>query len=507
MLARTLWLLLALVAGCRSGGEVPAREVALPNVVVLYADDLGFGDLGCYNVNSKIPTPNLDRLARQGMRFTDAHSSSGICTPSRYALLTGQHHWREFHEIVNAFGPSKLAGDRLTMPEMMQASGYRTACIGKWHLGWGWQAIKRPGAKPQKAKGFAAGDFDWSAAIPGGPLAHGFDSYFGDDVPNFPPYTWIENDRVVTAPTVPYAPNPKPPEGHHEGRPGPMAKGWRLDGVMPELTRRAVDWVHEQKGQQQPFFLYFPFTSPHAPIVPSPEFVGSSDAGPYGDFVAQTDATVGAVLDALDEAGLADNTLVVFSSDNGPEAYAYERMRKFGHRSPGELRGLKRDVWEGGHRVPMIVRWPSVVAAQGVSRAMVSQVDLMATLASIVRFELPANAGEDSFDLLPLWRREVASVREFLVHNTYAKKWGIRRGKWLLLDQKDGTHNRTPKWVRDGYAPNEQAVMLCDLSKDQGQRVNLAAQHPELCAELRELLVRVRDNGHSAPRLGKVDLR
>ena len=473
----------------------------LPNIVILYADDLGYGDVGCYNEHSKIPTPHLDQLARQGMRFTDGHSSSGICTPSRYALLTGRHHWRKFHGIVQAFGPSVFDDARLTMPEMLQRRGYRTACIGKWHLGWDWSGAKKQGAKQQKGKGFAADQFDWSQPVPDGPLAHGFDYYFGDDVPNFPPYTWIENDHVVTAPTVPYVASPKPPEGSHEGRPGPMAEGWQLDAVMPELTRRAVSYVHGQKDADQPFFLYVPFTSPHAPIVPAPSHVGSSEAGPYGDFVAQTDATVGAVLQALEDAGLADDTLVVFTSDNGPEHYAYERMRKFDHNSSGGLRGLKRDVWEGGHRVPMIVRWPDVVEANQTSDALVGQVDLMATMASLVGFELPQDQAEDSFNLMPLWLDEVDRVRDFLVHNTSAKKWGIRRGKWLLIDHQDGTHTRVPKWLRERYPANDQDVMLCDLEKDLEQKINLAGQHPDVVDELRALLTDVRERGHSAPRL------
>ncbi|MFK7740101.1 MAG: arylsulfatase [Planctomycetota bacterium] len=459
---------------------------------MLYADDLGYGDLGCYSDASKIPTPHLDRLASEGMRFSDAHSSSGICTPSRYALLTGRHHWRKFHGISMPFGQPMLDADRLTLPEMLQARGYRTACIGKWHLGWDWAAIKKPGRRPMPRTGYRAKDFDWSRPIPGGPLANGFDSYFGDDVPNFPPYAWIENDRVVVAPTVPYAPAPIPPEGQHEGRPGPMVAGWRLDGVMPELTRRAVKWLGQQKGSEEPFFLFFPFTSPHAPIVPAKEFVGASEAGPYGDFVVQSDAAVGAVLQALDDAGLRDNTIVVFSADNGPEAYAYERMRTTGHSSPGELRGLKRDVWEGGHRVPMIVRWPEVVSAGSESDALVSQCDLMATFASIAGATLPMGTAEDSFDLEPLWRGNDESVREFLVHNTFKNKWGVRRGRWLLLLQKGGYHNRTPKWVHDRFLPLDGDVFLCDLAKDLAQTRDVSAQHPDVVAELRSLLVALR---------------
>ena len=499
MRALTLSLLTLLLAGC--GSTPPAATTRRPpNIVILYADDLGYGDLGCYNADSKIPTPHLDRLASEGLLCRDAHSSSGICTPSRYALLTGRHHWRKFHDIVGSFGGPKIDDARLTLPEMLQQRGYATACIGKWHLGWQWRALKKPGRKAQKGKGYAADDFDWSKPIPGGPTAHGFDHYFGDDVPNFPPYTWIEDDRVVTPPSVPYRPEPMPPEGHHEGRAGPMAEGWRLDAVMPELTKRAVAWLRE-RGDDQPFFLYFPFTSPHAPIVPTAEWLGRSGAGPFGDFVAQTDATVGAVLQALEQTGHADDTLVIFTADNGPEAYAYARMQKFDHKSPGALRGVKRDVWEGGHRVPMIVRWPGVVEAGRATDALVSQCDLMATIANAVGYALPDDAAEDSFDQTPLLVDGRDDVRPYVVHNTYKKKWGIRRGNWLLLAQKDGYHNRTPQWARDAYPDNQHDVMLCDLAADLEQRDNLCAQHPELVAELQQLLASLRERGHSAPRL------
>jgi arylsulfatase A len=235
--------------------------------------------------------------------------------------------------------------------------------------------------------------------------------------------------------------------------------------------------------------------------VPAKSHQGASEAGPFGDFVAQSDATVGAVMAALDAAGLTNDTLVVFSSDNGPEHYAYERMRKFAHRSSGPLRGLKRDVWEGGHRVPMIVRWPGVVDANTKSDALLGQVDLMATIASIVGFDLPKDQAEDSFNQLPVLVGEQHSVRDFLVHNTFAKKWGMRRGKWLLLSQSDGTHSRVPKWVAQDYAANPHDVMLCNLEDDLGQRVNLSEQHPEVVLELQALLAHVRERGHSAPRL------
>ncbi|MEZ5963542.1 MAG: arylsulfatase [Planctomycetota bacterium] len=480
-----------------------------PNVVILYADDMGYGDLAAQNPDSKIPTPNLDRLVREGMRFTDAHSSSGICTPSRYALLTGQHHWRRFHEIVGSFGASVIPRQRLTMPAMFARHGYHTACIGKWHLGWDWRAIMREGAHETvvdgKKRGYPADAFDWSKPIPDGPLAHGFDHYFGDDVPNFPPYAWIEDDRVLTAPTLPFRADPTPGEGVAECRPGPMVEGWKLDDVMPRLTDAAVEWLRGRKDSASPFFLYFPWTSPHAPIVPSAAFAGKSKAGPYGDYVVESDTCAGRILDALDELDLAGDTIVVFTADNGPEHYAHERVRRFEHRSMGPLRGLKRDVWEGGHRVPFVVRWPGKVHAGSVCDALVGQVDLMATFAAVLGHALPDDAAEDSFDCLALWRGEVAQVREFLVHNTYADRWAIRRGRWVLLEPADGTHTRVPPWFADaeGYEPLAGKTALFDLTEDLGQRRDVVAEHAEVARDLHELLQRVRQQGHSAPRLAK----
>lgn len=482
-----------------------------PNIVIIYADDMGYGDLAIQNPESKIPTPHLDQLARDGMWFMDAHSSSGICTPSRYALLTGRYHWRKFHGIVNAFGGSVFDAERLTLPEILKTKGYRTACIGKWHLGWNWDAIKRPEAKQKKLGkrnvGYAPDAFDWSKPIHNGPLAHGFDYYFGDDVPNFPPYTWIENDRVLIPPTKPYVPDPKPMEGSPEGRPGPMAEGWHQDQVMPRLTEKVVEWIGKQKGSEQPFFLYFPWTSPHAPIVPTKAFQGTTKAGGYGDFVHQSDWSAGQVLKALDKNGFRDNTLVIFTSDNGPERYAYDRIRNVEHRSMGPLRGLKRDIWEGGHRVPFVARWPGVIKPGRVTDALVSQIDLMATVASIVGYELPDNAAEDSHDLLPLLRGEsgVTNVRDVHIHNTRANHYAIRQGDWVLIDAKSGGVSKVPKWFDEanGYEANPHKEALYNLRQDIAERKNLIVERPKKAAELQTLLQQIHQQGYSAPRLKK----
>ncbi len=476
------------------------RAETLPNIVILYADDMGFGDLAIQNPESKIPTPHLDRLAREGTRFTNAHSSSGICTPSRYALLHGRYHWRKFHGIVNSFDQPVLDDARTTLAELLRAKGYKTACIGKWHLGWDWNAIKRPGAKPGGKTGFAPEAFDWSKPIPGGPLAHGFDTYFGDDVPNFPPYAWFENDRVITPPAVPLSTPPKTAEGNWEARPGPSVRDWDFWAVMPRLTEKAVEWIGRQK-KDEPFFLFFPFTSPHAPIVPAQEFAGKSQANGYGDFVVQTDDTAGRVLKALADGGFAENTLVIFTADNGPERYAYERVRNSGHRSMGPWRGLKRDLWEGGHRVPTVVRWPGVVPAGRVSGELLSQIDLFATIAALTGADVPGGSGEDSVNQLPLLKGEAGSARTSLVHNTNPNGYAIRSGDWVLIDAKTGGISAVPAWFDEsnGYTGHPHPGELYNLREDPVQKKNLFAAMPEKVSALRAELAAIKSKGGTAP--------
>jgi len=492
-------LLLVLLLACARALNPGAQAAARPNIVILYADDMGYGDLGAQNPGSKIPTPHLDRLAGQGLRCTDAHSSSGICTPSRYALLTGRFHWRKFHDIVNSFGAPALDGAELTLPELLKTRGYRTACIGKWHLGWNWRDIRKADAPaPDPKLGESPAAFDWSRPVTGGPLSHGFDDYYGDDVPNFPPYAWMEGDRVITPPTVPLALAGKPAEGGWEARPGPMVEGWDFHAVGPALARRTVEWIKQQRGREEPFFLYVPFNSPHAPIVPLAEFAGTSQAGGYGDFMRQTDEQAGRILEALDEAGFAGRTLVIFTADNGPEGYAHERVRTHGHRSAGPLRGLKRDLYEGGHRVPFIVRWPGVVAPGTVSDALISQVDLMATLAAVAGCELPPDSAHDSYNLLPVWKEGAPSPRRSIVHNTNKGAYALRHDQWVLIAAPSGTHTGVPAWFADADglpAAHGQPGELFDLSQDLGQRRNLHAENPGVVAELTTLLAKIRARG------------
>ncbi len=484
-----------------ASGATPDGSSTRPNVLVLYADDMGYGDLGANNPKSKIPTPHLDQLAASGMRFTDGHSSSGICTPSRYALLTGRHHWRDFHGIAGAFDGSFFKPGQLTMAAMLRQKGYATACIGKWHLGFDWDAIRKPGFEKNAVSHEA---YDWSKPFPGGPLSVGFDHYFGDNVINFPPYAWIMDDRIPVPPDMTLKKVPlAPKEGSWECRDGPGRSDWDFYKVLPTLTEKGEAYIRSRKGKAEPFFLYFPLPSPHAPIIPNDEFDGKSKAGPYGDFVVQTDDSCGRLLTALRESGLESNTIVIFSADNGPENYAYARDAKFDHWSAAPFRGLKRDIYEGGHHVPFLIRWPGVTKPGAVTDALIGQVDLMATLAAALDFKLPADAAADSHNFLPWLKGEQkSSPRVSMVHNTSAKKYAFRHGDWLLVDDSTGAARLAPaEWNnKHKYEPEDkQQVELYNLKEDIGQRHNLAEKHPDKVKELQAALAKTREEPRSAP--------
>ncbi|MEN8250348.1 MAG: arylsulfatase [Bacteroidota bacterium] len=483
-----------------------------PNIVIIYADDMGYGDLNCQNPNSKIPTPNLDQLASEGMRFTDAHSSSGICSPSRFALLTGTYHWRRQHGIVNSFGTPFFKDTDITLPQILKTKGYTTACIGKWHLGWDWELKNTPSGEVMQwgamRKFYLPEEIEWNKPITGGPLDRGFDYYFGDGTINFPPYAWVENDRIIEMPTEVMDINNTgydTKEGNWEFRPGPKMKGWNPYEVLPTLTKKAVEWINK-RNENEPFFLYFPLPSPHAPIIPNDEFDGKSQAGGYGDFMVQTDWVAGQVLKAIKEKGLEDNTIIIFSADNGTEAYAWERAEKYGHFSMGNFRGLKRDVWEGGHHVPFIIKWPGQVEANSISNEVISQIDIMATLANITGIDLPETAAPDSYDLSALIKGEEyrSPLREATIHNTYAGKWGVRKGDWLYINDKSGGHRELPESFKKltGYTDFDTQGVLFNMKNDSEQRVNLYENYPEKIVEMDSLL-QVYRNTSSSVKLSK----
>lgn len=498
---RLLAFIFLITASC-----LAATEPSRPNIVFVLADDLGYGDLGCYNKDSKIPTPNLDRLARDGTRFTDAHAPTSVCSPTRYAILTGRYSWRTRLQrgVLGPWDKPLIAAGRLTVAKLLQQHGYTTACIGKWHLGLNWQT--KDGMPPSAGAKSPMSNVDFTKPIADAPITRGFDHYFGTIVPNYPPYCFVENDHTVGIPSV-----REGTRGEQFNIPGPMLPGWKLADILPELTRHAVTWIEDTAKTKKPFFLYLPLTSPHFPVVPSPEFVGKSQAGAYGDFVFQTDWTVGQVLDALKRAGVADNTLVIFTSDNGPEVVeinpgAYERVPLFHHYSMGPLRGAKRDAWEGGHRVPFLARWPGKIKAGAVSDETMCHVDFMATVAAILGAKLPDNAAEDSVNVLPvlLGGKLSEPAREATVHHSGGGKFAIRKGEWVLIDAPSGDDNGArgePQWLKDerGYTKHDQPGELFNVHDDLAERHNYFAEKPELVRELKTLLEKYKADGRSTP--------
>ena len=483
-----------------------AGPPAKPNIVYILADDLGYGDVGCYNAASKIPTPFLDRLAAEGIRFTDAHAPDAVCTPTRYGLLTGRYCFRSRLKsgVLPPWGAQLIERNRLTVAELLGRQGYATACIGKWHLGWAWPT--RDGRPPRSTDGL--GNIDFTRPISGGPRTLGFDTYFGVDLPNYPPYCFIDEDRTVGVPSV-----AAPMERGGFNRPGPMVPGWKLVEILPELTRRAVGYIEQSARTRpdRPFFLYFALTAPHYPVVPAPEFRGHSQAGEYGDFVAQVDGTVGQVLAALSRANLAEKTLVIFTSDNGPECVevepgAYERIKSYGHRSMDGLRGVKRDAWEGGHRVPFLARWPGDIPPGAVSDEIICHTDLMATCAALLGVTLPPDAGVDSCDMVPALRGRKLDrpLRGATVLHSGSGKFAIRQGPWVLIDARTGDDNGEqgePPWFKRerGYTANTAAGELYDLREDLPERTNLYDQKPEIVARLKALLEKYKSEGRSTP--------
>ncbi|MBL9200006.1 MAG: sulfatase-like hydrolase/transferase, partial [Opitutaceae bacterium] len=334
-----------------------AAGARAPNIVFMLADDFGVGDVRALHPANKIATPALDRLVREGMSFTDAHSASAVCTPTRYALLTGRYAWRTRLQewVIAVYEPPLIAAERPTVASFLRARGYSTACIGKWHLGWEWPG-PQPGRMTEVRNSQKELTWDFARPIAAGPTTRGFDTYFGVDLPNFPPFSFIENDRVVTPPTSRYAVDPAQgvvlPQLFAAG---PAAPGWRFDEIMPELTRRAVAHIRERAKSGQPFFLYFPMTSPHEPVSPSAAWRGKSGIAPVADFVMETDWAAGEVMRAIDEAGVGADTLVIFAADNGHSGYTgWDKLVAAGHHASGPYRGFKGDVWEGGHRVPLV---------------------------------------------------------------------------------------------------------------------------------------------------------
>ncbi|MEQ1860988.1 MAG: arylsulfatase [Chthoniobacteraceae bacterium] len=513
--------LLSAAPGALHAADSPATPAGKPNIVVILADDLGYGDVGCYNSESKVATPNLDRLASEGMRFTDAHSPSTVCTPSRYSLLTGRMCFRTGYRggvFTGVGGPGLIEKERLTLPGMLRDQGYATACVGKWHVGMTFQTRDGTAAHAAKIDDAVTGSarevtrvklVDFTKPIADGPVHRGFDYFFGTACCPTTDwlYAFIENDRVP----VPLDASALPRHPYSaDCRRGLVAPGFDHETVDLVFLEKSKAWIeqHVRRDPAKPFFLYHAMQAVHLPSFAAPAFQGRTKAGPHGDFIAELDHIVGELMATLQKLGVAENTLIIFSSDNGPETTSVVHMRAdFQHDGARPWRGVKRDNWEGGHRVPLIVRWPQRVAAGGVSDATVCLTDIMATCAAITGAKLPANSAEDSFSFLHLLTGvpDGRPKRDYTIHQTIKLDLAIRRGDWKYLDHRgSGGNNYDNRELKPFALPDTAPgapAQLFNLRADPGETTNLHFQHPEIVKELKALLDESKATGRSASRL------
>ncbi len=453
-----------------------------PNIVYILCDDLGWGDLECFNKDSGIPTPNANKLASEGIRFVDMHSPSSVCTPTRYGILTGRYCWRSRLKsgVLDGRGSNLIEPGRLTVASMLKAQGYHTAAIGKWHLGF---QDHQP--------------VDYAKPLTPGPNDHGFDYFFGIPASlDFEPYLFVENNKPVEAPTA-------KTEGKNDPRgvfwrAGDIAPSFTMEGCLPTLADKAVAYLKERAAASpsQPFFLYFPLTGPHTPWMPTKEWRGKSKAGIYGDFVAQVDALLGRISATLEQTGQARNTLLVFTSDNGAH-WTPDDKAKFPHRANANWRGMKADIHDAGHRIPLIARWPGQIKGGQVSRQLGCLTDLMATAAEVVGFTLPGGAGEDSFSWLPAatGSKPKTALRDTIVHHSSQGMFAIRRGDWKLCLGRGSGGFSAPQKIEP--KPGEPEGELYNLAADSGETDNVYLKHPDVVAELTARLNRYKVEGRS----------
>ncbi len=490
-------------------------EPRSPNIIIILADDLGYGDVSCYNADSKIKTPNVDRLAARGMRFTDAHTPSAVCTPTRYGLLTGRYSWRTRlkYRVLDGLDPPLIDQGQMTIASLLKEHGYATCCIGKWHLGMQWTDTdgKPVPAVPidRRSPPRSGADVDYTVPITGGPVERGFDSFFGISASlNMSPFCFIRDNRPVSLPTLH---QPRIQTEFISVDEGMRSPDFTIASVMPRLTGETVAYLeHAASDPSKPFFLYAPLTSPHLPVIPNVEYRGTSDAGAYGDFVFETDAFLGAVLETLDRTGQAQNTMVIFTSDNGG-LYHYwqpqeaddvkhyrERSRgayvkQFGHQGNAHLRGTKADIWEGGHRVPFVVRWPGQTPAGQTSNELIELTDLLATCAELVGLDLPAAAGPDSHSMLDALRNVSPAnrVRDFAVHHSLWGAFAIRSGPWKMIPQRGSGGFTFPKELDPAKVGGPDG-QLYNLDDDPSETKNVWNEHPDVVKRLKAQLAKTR---------------
>ena len=492
-----LTLLFIFLIGCIFNEEQKSQQTVNPNIIIILVDDMGYGDLKSYNQKSKIPTPNIDGLAREGIRFMDANAPGAVCHPSRYGLLTGRY---PFRTDINVWPDQPVIDEeRMTIASLLKSEGYHTAMVGKWHLGFDESASIESSRKNEEERGnntrAAYRIYEEGQLLSGGPVDRGFDSFFGIRAStDIPPYFYIRDDRVFNPPSNTVNDN-------FSGgiwtdiqgafwREGGIAPGLDLIDVLPRFTDESIEVIeeHRSKSQGQPLFLYVAYPAPHTPWLPTEEFEGISDAGMYGDFMAMVDAEIGKLLSAVDKANMTDETLVIFSSDNGPVWYEKDK-KYFNHDSQGGLRGMKADVYEAGHRVPFIVRWPGVVDEGTVTNQTISFTDLMATFADVLNKELPENAGEDSFSLLSVLageQPENESIRPPVISVSSRGVRSIKDGQWKLIEELGSGGFTEPVFVEPEFDGPE--GQLYNLEEDLQETNNLWNERPDIVARFKGIL-------------------
>ena len=474
-------------------------EKPKPNIIYILADDLGYGDVSAYNENSKIQTPHIDRLAAQGVRFTDAHTSSAVCTPTRYGILTGRYNWRSTLKqgVLSGYSKSLIEKDRVTVASFLRENGYITAAIGKWHLGWDWDIQHSDSLGLDNLK--ARPEVDFTKPVENGINSHGFDySYAFCGSLDMPPYVWVENDKPTMVPTDTTAGK----RGQGMWRKGLTSNDFMHEQVLPEVTEKSVTYINTHAGKNEPFFLYMPLPAPHTPILPTAEFQGKSGLeNPYADFVLMVDSVVGEITKALEENGISENTLIVFTSDNGCSPAAnFKELKAKGHNPSYVYRGYKSDIFDGGHRVPYIMHWKGKIEA-GKSEQLVCTTDLFATIADLIGVTYPDTMAEDSYSSLSATNlASTLPIRENMVHHSITGEFAYRKGDWKV--------NFTPGSGGWSYPNKNNAktlydslpeVQLYDMKNDIGEQNNLEAEHPDLISEYQAELVQIITNGRSTP--------
>jgi arylsulfatase A-like enzyme len=505
-------LITVLLIHSGAGAEEPSVD-RLPNVLLILADDLGYGDVGCYNPESKVPTPHLDQLAREGIRFTDAHSPSTVCTPTRYSILTGQMAFRINYRgvFVGVGGPCLIGENQLTLGQLLRDCGYKTGMVGKWHIGLTF--LDQAGKRITKGGVEGVKLVDYTRAIPDAPIHRGFDYFFGTaccPTTDFL-YAFIDGDRIPVPPTqlLDRSTLPKHPYAF-DNRLGMVAPDFDLENIDLKFLDKSREFLaqHVQSSPDKPFFLFHSMQAVHLPSFPAPQFQGKSGAGPHGDFIYEMDHVVGQLLQTLDELGVADDTLVIFTSDNGPETTSVVHMRTdHQHDGARPWRGLKRDQWEGGHRVPFIARWPGKIAPAGTSDQTMCLTDLLATCAALTGRKLPPNTAEDSVNMLPALLEKDAGkpLREYTLHQTISLALAVRKGPWKYLDHRGSGGNNYRRGPLKAYALPDTAPdapgQLYHLGTDPGETTNLYHERPSIVQELKALLEKSKRDGRSAPAL------